>query len=622
MRLKKEVLISMVDEKPNKPITKKELVEIILRYEFDDRDAFANAVDKNDMKRVISLMKKHQPEFLPLVKAVQKGFSEIVKYLINHKNKNFVKANIEDDVALYTAVQHNQPEIAKLLLDEKLTGKGNTANPTSGLSKAVEDGNLYMVELLLKAGADAKSTEGYILSLAAEKKTTQHDLIIRKLLKAGANVTMALTFAVDKDSINMLLYAAEKTKEHNNSVFDIVPKLNIEDLIDSLLEEGASVNLILNLVVNIKDENIVKKLLKAGANKGKALKLAAENGKERMVDFVLKAGVGEITVHEKGDALYNAVKMNHENIVKRLYYAGGDTNRGINLAVIMENERMVEILLNLEAYPNKAMKEAVNMENEKMVKILLKAGADLNKAIKIAVDMKKIKMAEMLSKHKNNPKLVNLKFIDAVEKGDLKMVADMLKIGAKANYDNSIALEIAVNTENIKMVEFLLNAGAKANDGSSLTIAVGLGNLKIVKLLLKAGAKASDNKSIALETAVNTENIKMVELLLNAGAKASAALATAANLGNVEIVKMLLNAGAKASSAALGAAVNISNIEIVKMLLRAGAKASQAIEIAISNDDEKMVKLLLKENINAKAYIQLAKDFGNENIISMLKKRV
>jgi hypothetical protein len=112
----------------------------------------------------------------------------------------------------------------------------------------------------------------------------------------------------------------------------------------------------------------------------------------------------------------------------------------------MENERMVEILLNLEADPNKAMKEAVNMENEKMVKILLKAGADLNKAIKIAVDMKKIKMAEMLSKHKNNPKLVNLKFIDAVEKGDLKMVADMLKIGAKANYDNSIALEIAVNT--------------------------------------------------------------------------------------------------------------------------------------------------------------------------------
>src|SRR4051794_18849880 len=91
-----------------------------------------------------------------LVDAIKAGNVQAVRSLISQKVD--VNAPIADSsTPLHWAVQQNNLEIAKLLLDAGAKPEAATRYNITPLSLACTNGNAAMIERLLKAGVDANS---------------------------------------------------------------------------------------------------------------------------------------------------------------------------------------------------------------------------------------------------------------------------------------------------------------------------------------------------------------------------------------------------------------------------------------------------------------------------------
>ncbi len=190
--------------------------------------------------------------------------------------------------------------------------------------------------------------------------------------------------------------------------------------------------------------------------------------------------------------------------------------------------------------------------------------------------------------------------VDAVQKGDLPVVEDLLRAGRNINTvdkDDKTPLFIASQKGHIEIVKVLLGAGAainKANNVGStpLFIASQHGHLEIVKTLLAAGAdvnKAKGSGATPLFIASQRGHLEIAKALLEAGAdvskviieSGSTPLHVASQEGHLEVVKTLLAAGAdlnkvKKDSGAtpLYIASQFGHLETVKALLAAGANVN------------------------------------------------
>lgn len=98
----------------------------------------------------------------PLYIAVDRGYQEMVKLLIDHGayvNNDRRKGSIEGDLCLhnpplYEAVMEGNVEMAKLLIDSGAEVNHKRKDGSSPLHIATEKGNLEMIKLLLDRGAD------------------------------------------------------------------------------------------------------------------------------------------------------------------------------------------------------------------------------------------------------------------------------------------------------------------------------------------------------------------------------------------------------------------------------------------------------------------------------------
>lgn len=147
---------------------------------------------------------------------------------------------------------------------------------------------------------------------------------------------------------------------------------------------------------------------------------------------------------------------------------------------------------------------------------------------------------------------------NAIEKGDLKKVKELLAAGADPNdpgkhvnkmFESGDPLTLrAIDQESPEFLAALLAAGAKPDvknmyGMNALMMAAYYGKTEMVQLLIKAkwDVNASDSAGTpVLWDAVKSKNIEVVKLLLDAGAKASAkkkqlVLDTAKESGNEEL---------------------------------------------------------------------------------------
>jgi len=168
------------------------------------------------------------------------------------------------------------------------------------------------------------------------------------------------------------------------------------------------------------------------------------------------------------------------------------------------------------------------------------------------------------------PAMAQSELVLAVQNGDAKVVADLIRREADVNrveVDGSTALQWAVYNSDLDIVERLINAGADAEvtnrEGiSPLILAVQAGDAEIARYLLNHGAavdKVLPNGETPLMMAARTGNVETLQVILDAGAKAGDEIDATENL--------------RGTTALMWAAAN-KNADAVALLIANGANVA------------------------------------------------
>jgi len=239
--------------------------------------------------------------------------------------------------------------------------------------------------------------------------------------------------------------------------------------------------------------------------------------------------------------LYYAINLDKDNSTQKLIEMGADVDarddKGdttLHLAVQRNNLYIVNLLLDNKQYlinvKNSHGKTPLHIavENQKleMVNLLLdNKGADVNATNKdgdtpldvaLTLDNNEVRQAIYEKVNKTNVML------EAIKNDKPVMLKYLLEQGADVNATNGhTPLHIAVEYENLDMVQLLLNKNANINatnkDGDTpLHIAVENENLDMIPLLLEKGANVNaENKDgyTPLHIADEDENLDMIQLL-------------------------------------------------------------------------------------------------------------
>lgn len=194
----------------------------------------------------------------------------------------------------------------------------------------------------------------------------------------------------------------------------------------------------------------------------------------------------------------------------------------------------------------------------------------------------------LLSGMLNSPAALSSPLHDAVYKGDVKTVLDLLEkkwdVNAKDSSDET-ALHWAVFRGHPEIARILIDKGADvnlkdANNATPLFLAASKGHLDITRILLEKGADPNiqgNNNWTSLHMSISKGYTDIARLLLDKGADPNATgnsswtpLHIAADKGNPNIVRILLDKGAN---------VNARNSEGVTPLLNALEKGHIGIAL-------------------------------------------
>ncbi|MCP4694896.1 MAG: hypothetical protein GY859_43110, partial [Desulfobacterales bacterium] len=290
-----------------------------------------------------------------------------------------------------------------------------------------------------------------------------------------------------------------------------------------------------------------------------------------------------------GPPLVFACRENHINLARTLIDLGFDVNkrsrRGVTAfecAVRRADPAALKMLVDNGAVPTDAavsfgLQRAVESGRVEMLTFFLDKGVDPDSAYMGAAPL-----------------------IHACYRKDARMVRLLLDHGARADlkagyprmwYDGKTPVDIAVDKQEIRIVEMLLTSRYRLRTGRSpderdarLFAACSVGRPEEVRAALRNGANidaADESGRTPLITACVLEKPKTVRLLLESGAAADyvdsagrTALIVACERGSASIVKPLLDHGADAEFR--------------------GEKGWTALRFAVVNRHEEIVKLLLE----------------------------
>jgi len=432
------------------------------------------------------------------------------------------------------------------------------------LFKAIETGNLKLVEEWLNRGAEVNSpnTNGRTPLIFAAY--LRHQKIVELLLDRGASIDHK-----DSHGDTTLMYAM------------LTGRL---DIIKLLLDRKANVDqknkngvTALMLAAHKSHENVVELLLDRKANinhkdssGATALVCAAGEGCSEVVELLLNRGANIDHKDSDGDtALIAAADRGHKDIVELLL------NRKANID--HKNKHGVTALM-----------FAVNNGHKDVVELLLARGADKNARSKNTQ-----RTALDIAKQTGNQEIIKLLTATDAAEGETKTTEQ--GDTSKNKFQN--LLSKAIETGNLKLVEEWLNRGANVNapDATAMTpliFAAFGGRKEIVELLLDRGANIDHKDS-----------------------DGTTALIAAAAKGHKEIVELLLDRGANIDhkdadcSTALMLAISNSHNNVVKLLLDRGAdknvrykkfKGFTALRLAKQMDNQEIIKLLTEERPNKK----------------------
>ncbi|XP_076285450.1 uncharacterized protein LOC143211554 [Lasioglossum baleicum] len=510
------------------------------------------------------------------------------------------------------------------------------------LCTAVKNGDLKIVEDLLKDGADVNTIDG---TYQIECVTLLHSALHREQVEM---VKLLIQYGADlnvKDS-------------RRRSPIDIAKESWNPEFKELLLINGAVVR------------------------KDNALHAAVNSGNLEIVEELLKDGV-DVNIIEDSDliigktVLHRAVCTRQLELTKLLITYGADVNlkdcwgkTPLAEAFQIKHTEMVELLLtngaDIKEDPN-ILYAAGEYGSLVIVEEILKDGVDINMIdstnygqgktlLHSAVRERHVEMAKLLIKYGAN---VNVKassrttpLADALRINNTEMVELLLTNGADIKEDRNI-LYAAVMNGYVNIVEDLLKDGVDVNtiDNSNdegmtvLHSAVCMRQEKITELLIKYGAKVSVKDSSGktpLVHALRMKETKIVEQLLLNGADIKDdpnVLYAAVEYESLEIVEKILKDGVDDNKidsknyveygTLLHDVVSWKNVEMAKLFIKYGAHVNvrdrfgaTPLVTAIYNWDTEMTKLLLINgaDINEDSILHSAVMIGSVNIEELLNE--
>ena len=267
----------------------------------------------------------------PLLIASEKGYSEIVKLLLDQEKIDVNVVDYFGESSLIKASEHGHLEIVKLLLQNNAKVDQINDDEQSALLLAAKKGHPEIVNLLLAAGADnlVVDQDGMTaLEWAVyknQKKTVEIllDFKSKRDQLTAQNISELLIIAAGKDNLNML----EFLFEYINNLKD----MTVVDVINTPDDSGntAIINAVANdsisaaelLYQNGADVNLINEMGNT------ALSTASMYEDLKTVKFLLEHGAEVNGADVLGmTALHFAVQGGSLEIVKLLLEAGADVN--------------------------------------------------------------------------------------------------------------------------------------------------------------------------------------------------------------------------------------------------------------------------------------------------------
>ena len=303
------------------------------------------------------------------------------------------------------------------------------------------------------------------------------------------------------------------------------------------------------------------------------------------------------------------------------------------------------ILLERGAKPkNNMIYKAVAYREPDVIYALLREGAiPVNNDLEFATSLNDYKLVKsLLSRDYDDFTAGEKELALAVENGDMEMIDQFIKYGAKA--DASIlksaaeknekelldkivtvtapspkALEVAALVDNKDLFDYFIKQNAKLESNKAVEIAIDNDNMNILDLALKNGGEPTE----ALNYAIEKKRSEAVKFSLENKAKPEKAFQFAADTNDNDLFeKLLTNYGGK-PEAALQAAVNTNNDELVEYILDKDFEINipeNQVKKAVDNQNLKMVKLLVGKGGDPNQGLQSAVAKENLDITTYLLK--
>lgn len=323
-----------------------------------------------------------------------------------------------DNYYLKTAIENNQAEIVKIMLDSDIdvndfggefmseaSKVGNIdivnmllekgANPTDGIVGASERGHKEIVKLLINKGADVTFIENLAIKKAAYYG---HEECVKLLILAGTDLNEALIKAVKKDRVSIIKLLIENGADISIDDYKVLKEAIYRkktEIVKILLEaEGNDLSSVIKnpedfytLAISRNYHEIVKLLIDARfpiSDKFKKVYLnnAVLQNQKEIVKHLLDVGVEPYI-----DVFMNAISISTTEIVELFLNTGVDVKERndeiLAILIIPGHEKMLELfterkLLDVTVRNNKALKNAIDDLSLPIIELLVKAGADIN----------------------------------------------------------------------------------------------------------------------------------------------------------------------------------------------------------------------------------------------------
>ncbi|MGB8702672.1 MAG: ankyrin repeat domain-containing protein [Thermosynechococcaceae cyanobacterium] len=475
-----------------------------IEYDASTASPLIQAILHNDVAQVEGLLQagaelnpKGWDVAMPLVAAVYAGHPDMIQRLVA-AGANLDQLDFEMNARpIGMAIQHNRPDLVRLLLDLGASPEGGDLEET-GLAMAVRHNNVPILQMLLEAGADPDRGMEDDYRVIMQAALLGRLEMVQMLVAHGADVSAW------SQGETAIMSAARNAHQ---AVYDY-----LYPLVDAETRAYADKH----------GKKDIERGLKSQARKANQLteKLgdAAMYGQLGKVQHLLAEGAEANAITECGKSpLMLAAMYGHCAVIETLLDAGCDPN-------LMGDEEFDEDQTALMYIASSFFAQ----NRADAIRLLVERGADLN------LQDAKGRSALMLAGENTDAVKalidlgadVNLRDQDgntALMSGSWAVQKLLRQAGASEAGLNEVALVTAARHGDLPKLEALLSAGVNVDylDGNALVSASGQGHLEIVDRLIQAGADVNlgwKSGFTPIAEAAYRGDLAIVERLLTAGA--------------------------------------------------------------------------------------------------------